>query len=125
MSSKHAEHRRQVNPAEADMWAARARTLGRSASSQLNFLQRLAVQPRMLPPRPTILENAATPTVLRSETQRLGLEKRRKMRQKLPLSDSGTCKVEDLQDLTGLEEWLSALNLGHLANSLFQVRVFQ
>ena len=135
---------------DADMWAARARALGRSASSQLDILERLTVHPRTLPPRPTIVNKAAAgeesnslhglseqmerkrataasgtapSPVLRSETQRLGLEKRRQIRRKSPQSDLVVGDSGEAQDLTELQEWLSALHLGHLATLLFEVRM--
>ena len=143
------KHDAQVDLSEEDMWAARARALGRSASSQFNVLQRLSVQPRTLPPRPTFLDKAVvdedtnsvhgllaqmewkrnaasrrfrSPTVLRSETQRFGLEKRRNMRRKTPEATIGAPNAEKAPDLAALDKWLSALHLDYLAMPLYEVR---
>ena len=132
-SAKLGERERQAKPLDEEMWAARARALGRSASSQLSTLQRLSLQPRTLPPRPTALDKAAvdegpnalhglleqmqsrhsiasisspSPTVLRSETQRFGLEKRRNMRRKAVQGGGGGAYLAEAQDLDALEEWL-------------------
>ena len=154
---------------DQDPWAARARDLGRSASSQLDMLDKLAVRPRTLPPRPTFmdgpshqeetiailraqvhdlhLQNVSSSTrstvqhrqttrpVLRSETQRFGMQKRRQLRRPPPSqsrvsswsSGWGSLQYEDddtgtLDDYGGpseiLTDWLADLQLVHLASLL-------
>jgi hypothetical protein len=140
---------------DEELWAARARTLGRSASSQLDILERLTVRPRTLPPRPTLLDgatqeetiaslreqleqakgNAAAPPMLRSQTQRVGLQKRRQLRHGKPQPIRSSSirssaygqgfedddEEEDAVDIAALEEWLAPLHLGHLAMALHEV----